>query len=137
SVLRSVVLGPWSVGGPGSVLGPWPLRDPRAKDPGQTKNEGPGTKGRHGFFLRSALMRDGDFNVIVTPCFCSPRSGWRNVISCGPIGSDTLPSGVSPIFAPSTNTSAHGSALIDAVPVGQLSAIGATLPGGTCTVRTT
>jgi hypothetical protein len=27
------------------------------------------------FFLRSALMRAGDFSVIVTPCFCSPSSG--------------------------------------------------------------
>ena len=49
---------------------------------------------------------------------CSPSSGCLKTISCGPIVSDRLPSGVSPTFWPSTHTSAHGVALRTACPCG-------------------
>src|SRR5262249_6252173 len=91
----------------------------------------------HGFFLKSTLTRTGALSVTVTACRCSPSSGLRNTISCGPIVSVKLPMRFSPLRCPSTQASAHGSALTATDPVGQFIGIGATRPGGTCTVRTT
>ena len=81
----------------------------------------------------STLTRAGALSEMLTAYRCSPSSGWRNTISCGPIGSDRLPIGVSPVFSPSIHTSAQGSAFTDAVPFGHSMRTGATFPAGTWT----
>src|SRR5207245_5615391 len=85
----------------------------------------------HYFCLISTLSRAGLFIVTVIACRCSPRSGWRNTISCGPILTGRLPIGVSPTLSPSIQTSAHGIALIAIVPFGKSTFTGATLPAAT------
>ena len=53
-----------------------------------------------------------------------------------PTGSDSCDTGVSPTRLPSTNTSAHGRALMLISPLGSVTDTGVTLPAITSTVRT-
>src|SRR5262249_33792423 len=89
---------------------------------------------RFHFFLMSTLRRAGAVRETVALWRCSPRSGWRNRTSCVPMVTWRLPMGVSPIFSPSTQTSAHGIAFSAIVPFGKSTLTDATLPGETCTV---
>ena len=56
--------------------------------------------------------------VTVTDGRRSPSCGWRNVISCWPMGTWMLAMGVSPTGDSSTNACAQGTALIESPPVG-------------------
>src|SRR4029450_13674688 len=87
------------------------------------------------FFRRSTLTRTVSRRDTVVAYFCSPRSGWRNTISCGPIGSDRLPIGVSPMRSPSIQTSAHGRAFIAMLAFGHSGLLAVVLPAGTWPVR--
>src|SRR6185312_6203872 len=87
------------------------------------------------FFLMSTLRRAAEVSVTVTLWRDSPSCGWRNTMSWRPIVACRLPIGVSPAFSPSSQTSAHGTALTLIDPIGSFSDIDSTLPGATLTLR--
>src|SRR5438067_8447956 len=68
--------------------------------------------------VKSTERAAGAPPVIVVTTLRSPNCGLRNTISRTPRAMETLAIGVSPTRTPSIQTSAHGSALMFAVPRG-------------------
>src|SRR5262249_30766739 len=87
------------------------------------------------FDLRSTPTFAGDPLVTVTVSRRSPSSGGREPTSWTPSATLIEPIGVFSTGMPSTNTSAHGTALMASVPLGQFGLIDAVWPAATCTVR--
>lgn len=72
--------------------------------------------------------------MTVTDCRRSPSSGCFQTISWVPIGTDTFAIGVVPRARPSSQTSAHGTALIDSDPFGSVTDVLTVLPAGIVTL---